>query len=329
MWVDSAAGPARRNARGADPPRVGARHATTHIGTMAQPDLIFDPVLLRRRLRRAERRGPADFLLARTVTDIVDRLAAVQRRFTHVADIGTPGLSLARAVAAQCPEASVVHVGPLAGPPAGRADGVAMVAGDAEYLPLAVGGLDLAVSALALQTANDLPGALIQIRRALRPDGLFLGALVGGRTLHELRSVLTEAEEAVTGGVSPRVAPFADVRDMGGLLQRAGFALPVADSETLTVRYDTLFALMGDLRAMGATNALSSRSRAPTRRAIFSRAAVLYAERHADLDGRIRATFEIVSVSGWAPDPSQQRPAKPGSATMSLASVLKDRSGTL
>ncbi len=296
---------------------------------MAQPNLIFDPDLLRHRLERATRRGPADFLLTRTVADIVERLAAVQRRFGWIADVGTPGPSLARAVASMCPEAFVAHVGPLFGPLAGPAGRVAAVGGDAEHLPFAAGRFDLAVSALALQTVNDLPGALIQIRRALKPDGLFLGALVGGRTLHELRAVLTEAEAKVSGGASPRVAPFADVRDMGGLLQRAGFALPVADSEILTVRYDTLFALMADLRAMGATNALASRTRAPTRREIFLRAAALYRERHADPDGRIRATFEIISVSGWAPDPSQQQPLKPGSAKVSLASVLKDRSGEL
>ncbi len=307
---------------------MGTRGPPTHIGAMAHPESIFDPALLRRRLRRAARQ-PADFLLTRTVEDILERLAAVQRPFGRVADVGTPGLSLARAVAARHRQAFVVHVGPLIGPLAGRAEAVAAVGGDAEHLPLAAGRLDLAVSALGLQTANDLPGALIQIRRALKPDGLFLGALVGGRTLHELRAVLTAAEEQVTGGASPRVAPFADVRDMGGLLQRAGFALPVADSEILTVRYDSLFALMADLRAMGATNVLASRTRAPTRREIFLRAAALYAERHADPDGRIRATFEIVSVSGWAPDPSQQQPLKPGSAKVSLASVLKDRSGTL
>ncbi len=306
---------------------MGAGGRTSHIGTMPQPDLIFDTPLLRRRLGRAARGVPADFLLTRTVDDVVERLAAVQRRFARVADVGTPGLSLARAVTARCPEAFVVHVGPLVGPPAGHAAGVAVVAGDAEHLPLAAGQLDLAVSALSLQTANDLPGALIQIRRALKPDGLFLGALVGGRTLHELRAVLTEAEAEVSGGASPRVAPFADVRDMGGLLQRAGFALPVADSEVVTVRYDSLFALMADLRAMGATNALAARTRSPTRRDIFLRAAGLYAEKHADPDGRVRATFEIVSVSGWSPDPSQQKPAKPGSAKVSLASVLKDRSG--
>ncbi len=288
---------------------------------MAQPDPIFDLPLLRRRLVRA-RHAPADFLLGRTVDDILERLAAVQRGFTIVADVGTPGMALADALACAQPQAHVVHIGPLAAGPGA-------VLGDAEHLPLAAGRFDLAVSALALQTANDLPGALVQIRRALKPDGLFLAALVGGRTLHELRGVLTEAEAQVTGGVSPRIAPFADVRDMGGLLQRAGFALPVADSEVLTVRYASLFTLMADLRAMAATNVLHARTRTPTRREVFVRAAELYAERHADPDRRIRATFEIISVSGWAPDASQQKPAKPGSAKVSLASVLGDRSGKL
>ena len=193
---------------------------------------------------------------------------------------------------------------------------------DLEALTLATESFDLAVSALALQTVNDLPGALVQIRRALKPDGLFLGALMGGRTLHELRAVLTQAEAEITGGASPRIAPFVDVRDMGGLLQRAGFALPVADSQALTARYDDLFALMADLRAMGATSPLAARSRRPTRRAVFFRAAQLYADRFADADGRIRATFEIVSASGWAPHESQQRPARRGSGQVSLATVL-------
>jgi hypothetical protein len=169
---------------------------------------------------------------------------------------------------------------------------------------------------------NDLPGALVQIRRCLRPDGLFIGALIGGGSLVELREVLGEAETEVTGGTSPHVAPFADVRDMGGLLQRARFGLPVADSEPLTVRYADLFALMADLRAMGATNTLAERIRRPTRRKIFLRAAELYAERYSDPDGRIRATFEMIFLSGWAPHGSQQKPLRPGSARMRLADAL-------
>ena len=288
-----------------------------HIGDMAMPQ-IFDTRLARRRLERAVAR-PADFLLARAADDIVERLGAVQRDFTDIADIGTPAPALARALARAYPRAHLAMVTPLRD--AGRlAPGV--VHGDLERLPLAAASLDLAVSALALQGVNDLPGALVQIRTALKPDGLFVGSLMGGRTLVELRAVLTEAETTLLGGASPRVAPFADVRDMGGLLQRAGFALPVADSEVLTVRYASIFALMADLRAMGATNVLVARSRRPTPRALFLEAARLYAARHSDADGRIRATFEIVSLSGWAPHPSQAKPAPRGSATVSLVDAL-------
>ena len=275
------------------------------------PPIIFDTRLARRRLARAGT-APAEFLLAHAAEDIVERLGAVQRRFARIADIGTPGPVLARSLASAYPDARVVRVAPLDGD----------VRGDLEALPLAHASLDLATSALALQSVNDLPGTLAQIRAALAPDGLFVGALVGGRTLHELRTVLTEAEATVSGGTSPRVSPFADVRDMGGLLQRAGFALPVADSETLTVRYANLFALMADLRAMGTTNVLAARSRRPTPRALFLEAARLYAARYADADGRIRATFEIVSLAGWAPHPSQAKPARRGSADVSLADVL-------
>ena len=288
---------------------------------MASPDQIFDTRLSRRRLVRAAAARPADFLLARAAEDIGERLATIRRTFKTIADVGTPGPHAAAVLARQYPDAPIVRVAPYAGAPPGLC-----AIGDAERLPLAPARFDLVVSALALQALNDLPGALVQIRRALRPDGLFLGALVGGRTLAELRAVLTEAEVSTTGGVSPRVAPFADVRDLGGLLQRAGFALPVADSEVLTVRYDSMFALMADLRAMGATNALVARDRRPGRRDMFVRAASLYAERFADPDGRIRATFEIVSLAGWAPHESQQAPARRGSATASLAAVLNDRS---
>ena len=286
---------------------------------MASP-AIFDTALARRRLVRAADGSPADFLLVRAAADIAERLETVKRRFTLVADIGTPGPALAAALARRLPGARIVRIAPLVRP----SPAFDVVRGDAETLPLA-GNVDLAVSALALQGANDLPGALVQIRRALKPDGLFLGALVGGRTLHELRTVLTQADVETHGGASPRVAPFADVRDMGGLLQRAGFALPVADSEIVSVRYDHMFALMADLRAMGAANSLVDRTRRFSRRMVFARAAALYAERFADSDGRIRATFEIVSLSGWAPHESQQKPARRGSGTVSLATVLGDK----
>ena len=294
---------------------------------MAVPAAIFDTVLARRRLARAIATGTAaDFLLARAAEDLVERLATIKRTFALVADIGTPGPHLAAALATHVPSATVVRVAPLAS--RDRSDRLVEIVGSPEALPLAPDRFDLVVSALALQGVNDLPGALVQIKQALKPDGLFLGAIVGGRTLHELRAVLTEAEAEITGGASPRVAPFADVRDMGGLLQRAGFALPVADSELLTVRYDNIFALMTDLRAMGATSTLVARDRRLGRQ-VFLRAGALYAARFADADGRIRATFEIVSLAGWAPHESQQKPARRGSGKVSLADALHDRTGRL
>jgi SAM-dependent methyltransferase len=278
--------------------------------------LIFDRNLQRQRRARALAAGPADFLLAQATDEILDRLGAVRRHFTAIADLGTPLPLLAERLAEAYPAARVTHLAPL-----GRAD----VIGEVELLPFGRDAFDLAVSALALQDVNDLPGTLAQIRRTLKPDGLFLGCLIGGSTLRELRAALAEAETEISGGVSPRVAPFADLRDMGGLLQRAGFALPVTDVETLTVRYRHLFALLADLRAMGATNTLVERLRKPTRRALFLRAAEIYARDNADSDGRLRATFELIFLSGWAPHESQQKPLKPGSAQVSLADALLKR----
>ena len=181
------------------------------------------------------------------------------------------------------------------------------------------------MSALALQFVNDLPGALIQIRRALKPDGLLLAAMLGGDTLTELRQAFAAAEAEIEGGASPHVAPFTDVREMGALLQRAGFALPVTDVERLTVRYSSPFILMGELRRMGATNVLAERRRKPLRRATLARMAEIYAQRFADRDGRIRATFEVIWLSGWAPHESQQKPLRPGSAQARLADALGTR----
>jgi SAM-dependent methyltransferase len=197
--------------------------------------------------------------------------------------------------------------------------------GDLERLPVADGRLDLAVSLLALQTVNDLPGALIQMRRALKGDGLLIAAMIGGETLTELRQSLTIAESEILDGASPRVAPFVDVRALGGLAQRAGLALPVVDLDRAIVRYPDMLALFADLRAMGATNALQARSRKPLRREVLLRAAAVYTERFADPDGRLRATFDLVWLAAWAPHESQPKPLEPGSATMSLADVLKGR----
>ena len=194
---------------------------------------------------------------------------------------------------------------------------------DEEVLPFRDASLDLIVSGLALQHVNDLPGVLAQARRALKPDGLLLAALLGGSTLNELRSAFLAAEEEIEGGASPRVAPFADVRDLGALLQRAQLALPVVDADTVTVTYADPLALMRELRAMGATNVLRARRRAPLRRATLLRAIEIYQERFGLADGRIPATFEILTLTAWAPHASQQRPLQPGSAKARLADALK------
>lgn len=270
---------------------------------MSQAPIIFDRSLLRARRARAQALGPATFLIDRVADEMAERLGAVLRTFELAADIGTPTDALRRALA-------------------GKVARIVEVAADEEALALRDGSLDLAVSALALQFVNDLPGVLVQIRRALKPDGLFMVALVGGESLAELRDAFAQAETEIEGGVSPRVAPFADLRDLGGLLQRAGFALPVTDVDRLTVRYASPLDLMHDLRRMGATNALIERRRQPLRRTTLRRMMEIYAERYAGLDGRIAATFEIVWLSGWAPDPSQQQPLKPGSAKTRLADAL-------
>ncbi|GJD57547.1 methyltransferase domain-containing protein [Methylobacterium dankookense] len=280
---------------------------------------LFDTALARRRLARARAAGYADFLLARVAEDLEDRLGAVLRRFTDAVDLGTPAPAAARLLARRPEAATTLRLAPLPEP---AEPGLALAVADPETLPLGPGSVDLAVSLLALQGVNDLPGTLIQLRRALRPDGLFLGCLFGGATLTELRQSFGQAESEVEGGVSPRVAPFAAVRELGALMQRAGFALPVVDAETVTVRYADPFRLLRDLRAMGLTNALSERRRAPLRRETLMRAAALYQERFADVDGRVRATFELLWVSGWAPHESQQKPLRPGSAQARLADAL-------
>jgi SAM-dependent methyltransferase len=282
--------------------------------------LIFDRRLLSARRRRAASLGPATFLLERVAGDVADRLATVKRRFDLALDLGTPGEAVQAALARVGSIGTIVAA--AAFPERRAARTAPFIATDEEALPFGDATLDLVVSALALQFVNDLPGTLVQIRRALKPDGLLVAALLGGETLTELRESFAAAESETTGGVSPRVAPFADLRDLGALLQRAGFALPVTDTERLTVRYDSAFALMHDLRRMGATNILVDRRRRPLRRATLLRMAEIYAERFADPDGRVRATFEIVWLSGWSPHPSQQQPLKPGSAAARLADAL-------
>jgi SAM-dependent methyltransferase len=275
--------------------------------------LVFDRALLRKRRERARALGPETFLIDRVAADLAERIDAVLRQFEVAVDLATPTDAVRAALAGNAAIGRLIA--------AGSSPDDDIVA-DEEALPFRDGSLDLVVSALALQFVNDLPGTLIQIRRALKPDGLFLAALIGGDTLTELRQAFAAAEAEIEGGVSPRVAPFTDVREMGALLQRAGFALPVTDVERLTVRYSSPFVLMGELRRMGATNALTERRRTLLRRATLKRMAEIYARRFADPDGKIRATFEIVWLSGWAPHESQQKPLRPGSAQARLADAL-------
>jgi SAM-dependent methyltransferase len=273
---------------------------------------IIDLAQVRRNRRRAafiDAEG-ADFLFRAMAEDLDFRLSTVKREFERgvlfVPD-GAPRLPMEESgiLERHGPDNAAQH----------------------EALGLPEAAFDLAVSLLTLHETNDTPGVLSQIRRALKPDGLFLACVPAAGTLAELRDCLIAAEAELSGAANARVLPFMDVRDAGALLQRAGFALPVTDGETLTVRYDTLFNLMLDLRAMGATNTLASRSRSFARRALFLKAAEIYAMRHSDADGRVRATFSFVWMSGWAPHDSQQKPLRPGSATTRLADVLKDRSG--
>src|SRR6201996_6435002 len=273
----------------------------------AAPPPLFDRAMLLTRQRRARKLGAAEFLLDRVSEDLDERLHAVLRPFIDVADLWTPGDGLPEPVKQRFRR--FAHVG--------LEDSVD------EVLPFAPESLDLVVSALAFQFINDLPGVLSQIRRALKPDGLLLAVMLGENTLTELRQCFAIAEAECEGGVSPRVAPFADLRDIGSLLQRAGLALPVTDVDRVVVRYDNAFGLMADLRRMGATNILFERRRTPTRRATLLRMAQIYAERFSDPDGRIRASFDVIWLSGGPPHPSQPKPLKPGSATASLEAAVK------
>jgi NADH dehydrogenase [ubiquinone] 1 alpha subcomplex assembly factor 5 len=282
---------------------------------------IFDRKLLaRRRNRAAAQIKDCDFLLQRVADDIVERLRLVRRQFPVVLDLGAHHGLLGRRIRA-LPGVDMVIEADLSPRMVAQCARPRVVA-DEEFLPFRDCSLDLVVSSLSLQFVNDLPGALVQIRRALKPDGLFLGAMLGGQTLAELRHVLFLAEDEVDGGASPRVAPFADVRDLGGLLQRAGFALPVTDADVFTVTYGSPLRLMQELKAMGASNMLAARRRRLMTRRTLTRAAQIYLERFGQPDGRVPATFEVITLTGWAPHENQQQPLRPGSAQMRLADAL-------
>lgn len=267
---------------------------------MTGPPALFDPELLARRRARAAR-APADFLHEAVAAEIAERLREVNRPFLAPALIGPR------------PETWRAALGDLAEP---------RCVPDAEVLDLEPGAHDLVLHALALHWANDPVGQLVQARRALAPDGLMIATLFGGQTLQELRIALAEAEIAEWGGISPRVAPMGDIRDLGALLQRAGFALPVADSLRFDVHYADVLALMRDLRAMGETSVLRKRLRRPVPRRLLARAGAIYAERFGGPDGRVPATFEVVVLTGWAPSESQPKPLRPGSARARLAEAL-------
>lgn len=287
----------------------------------AMIEALFDKKLLAARMaRHAQGAQSRDFLLRRAGEDMAERLGAISREFPRALDLGAYHGIVGRAIAASDSIREMIYADPCMalleqGPKAG-------LVCDAEFLPFAPESFDLVVSALNLHFANDLPGALIQIRRSLKPDGLFLAAVLGGETLRELREAFTIAESEVEGGASPRVIPFADIRDYGALLQRAGFAMPVTDADKFNVTYATPFDLMRELRAMGAANMLNDRSRKPLRRATLFRAAEIYAERYSIQGGRVNATFEIIHLSGWAPHESQPKPLAPGSAKSRLADAL-------
>lgn len=266
---------------------------------MTETPILFDPACVEQHRIRARRApsGPALFLHEAVRAEIEDRLNEVNKTFTDpVIVTGWPE------VWSDMPEMRIIS--------------------DTEALDLQPASCDLIIHALSLHWSNDPVGQLVQCQRALRPDGLLLAAFFGGRTLWELRAALTEAEAALTGGLSPRVSPMAELREAGGLLQRAGYALPVADQFPLNVTYASPFALMHDLRAMGETNATTGRLRRPTRRAVMFDAVRRYADEHGTPDGRIPATFEVLLLTGWAPDTSQQKPLRPGSAAQRLADAL-------
>ncbi|THV22507.1 SAM-dependent methyltransferase [Peteryoungia ipomoeae] len=282
---------------------------------------IFDEALIARNREKAiQRFSPgSDFLLSIAAEEFGERLSLTERRFEEAVELfGATGLAAKAALAT----GKVDHMRRIETTPAFAGSNGPIEPTAFETVPLAPESTNLILAPLSLHLTNDTPGMLIQMRRALKPDGLLLAAIPGSGTLSELREVLLATETELYGGASPRVIPFADIRDIGGLLQRAGFALPVIDEEIYTVRYDHIFALMRDLKAMGMANPLLGRSRRPVSRRFFLRAAELYAERFADPDGRIRASFSVVYLSGWAPHESQQKPLKPGSAKMRLADAL-------
>ena len=292
------------------------------IDYLDKQNLIFDRGALRK--HRARPSASDDHPLVDEIADrLADRLLDVKRNFALALDIGHRCAHAVRKTGRV--ERLVFSDSSLAGIASDAGASADGIVADEEFLPFAPTRFDLVVSSLVLHWTNDLPGALTQLQRTLKPDGLFLSAMFAGATLHELRAVLIDAELSTRGGASTRVSPIIDIAALGSLLQRAGFALPVVDTDTLTLTYPDAFALMVDLRSLGETNAVRTRQRGFTSRNLLLKAAELYSQRHAQADGRVRATFQIAYLTGWSPDSSQQQPLRPGSATMRLADALETR----
>jgi NADH dehydrogenase [ubiquinone] 1 alpha subcomplex assembly factor 5 len=288
---------------------------------MSDERLLFDRRLLRkRRARFAHEIGEREFLIAYVAREIKERVEIMLREFPRALDLGAYHGLLGRTVAT-LPSVGEMIYAESAFEYATLCPRPALVC-DEDLLPFKDASFNLIVSGLALHRVNDLPGSLVQIRHALAPDGLFMAAALGARALIELRQALLEAEGELEGGASPRVSPFGDVREYGALLQRTGFALPVADAEVVKVVYPSPRELMREVRALGGGNVLTARSKAPLHRRTLERAEEIYRAQHGTKDGKVTATFEFVFMSGWAPDPSQQKPLKPGSAAQRLADAL-------
>jgi len=305
---------------------VAASTAAALSTTVPAKARIFDRSLLRRRRDRAAGGfDDHDFLVAEIAERLLDRLDDITHRFPLALDLGCRTGLMGELRGGRGGIETLLQAD-LSPAMLKRTRGAApKLVADEEWLPIRQGALDLILSNLNLHWANDLPGALLQIRNALKPDGLFLGAMFGGRTLHELRDCLMRAEIAETGGVSPRVSPFAEVADAAALMQRAGFALPVVDSETITVTYGDIMKLLADLRGMGEANLVVDRLRHPTRRQVIAHAAALYAQDYANAEGRLTATFQVLFLTGWAPAATQQQPLKPGSGQTNLKDFLGGR----
>ncbi|WP_226893544.1 methyltransferase domain-containing protein [Nisaea sediminum] len=294
-----------------------------YTSAMMDQMLVFDRKQVRRNRDRAAPGYAAHDFLKREIRErVLDRMGDIQRRFPRLLDLGSHGGLPRRELDPKLGVEWIVSLDPSERFAGTAASTGPSVAAEEELLPFAPASFDAIVSTLSLHWVNDLPGALVQARQCLKPDGLFLGAMLGGETLHELRAALTAAETEVLGGAGPRVSPFAELQDAAGLMQRAGFALPVVDSDLLTVTYENVFLLMHELRGMGEGNAIAARRKGMTPKSVFLRAAEIYHDRHAGPDGRIPASFQILYLTGWAPHASQQKPLRPGSAAHRLADAL-------